>query len=315
MHFVWCIPLGPNEVRQYNSGPDHPFALVYRDLRLSDSSSLGSHCHEIQSSIELSEGPLMKLGLFDLSDGSRLLIVIHHLVIDGFSWRILFEDIDTLYQQLDSGEELSLPLKTDSFQRWSAGLATYMEGVTYESSRQYWSNHEPSGAQIGLIPQNPGGSNRRKDISHVSFELSEEKTEALLGAVHRAFTTQINDLLLAALYQSIKDHFGEGSLEIDMESHGREEIDEGVDVSRTVGWFTSIYPIYLEGGGEGLSGLLKSVKESLRRVPRKGFDYLLYRYLDPAWGSGQVQEGGPPQISFNYLDQLDKNTGDRAILG
>ena len=123
------------------------------------------------------------------------------------------------------------------------------------------------------------------DVDHVSFELSPAMTSDLLGGSHVAFNTQINDLLLVALYQSIVDHYGEGVLQIDMEGHGRESIDEELDVSRTVGWFTSIYPVYLEGRSGSLSGLIKSVKEiSSPESPRM----VLTTYCVATWTPRQV---------------------------
>ena len=151
-----------NSIRQYNSGIDHPISLDYQDLRSPLLSGLlESYCNELRSSINLDTGPLMKLGLFDIEEGSYLLIVIHHLVVDRFSWDILFEDLETLYKQVNSGLSLSLPPKTDSLKYWSEGIADYMKGREYQISKNYW---ESQRFQEGLeiLPINSLGSHKRR---------------------------------------------------------------------------------------------------------------------------------------------------------
>ncbi|WP_040497267.1 condensation domain-containing protein, partial [Fulvivirga imtechensis] len=296
-------------VVQYNEDLDYPLSVVVRDLSGEENGDehLMALCEEQQESIDLERGPLMKLGLYDLSDGSRLLIVIHHLVVDGISWRILFDDIETLYNQLRSGDELKLPMKTDSFKLWSKKLEEYRRSGHYKSALAYW-NSVLSRAQIAIGRDHAEGSNKRQDVSTVGFQLSRAYTEKLLSKVNGVFHTQINDILLSGLLLSVHHQFGSGSLRVDMEGHGREEVLEGLDVSRTVGWFTSFYPVVLDvSAGEELSYLIKSVKESLRQIPNKGVDYLMGMYLDSAIA---VKEHS--LISFNYLGQFDSDTEGRV---
>ncbi|MBA4057397.1 MAG: non-ribosomal peptide synthetase, partial [Marivirga sp.] len=234
-------------ILQYNHGLDRPLSLTVRDLRKDESSkdTLLSLCNTLQSSIDLEEGPLLKLGLFDLMDGSRLLIVIHHLLIDGLSWRILFDDIETLYKQLKGGEALKLPLKTDSFQLWSRKLQEYTQTKRYKEAIEYW-NSVLNTNQVRILRANPEGSNITWDKVTSHFRLSKDMTDKLLRKAHGAFNTQINDILLAGFLMSVNKHYGAGTLQIDMEGHGREQIMEDINIDRTVGWFTSIYPLVLE---------------------------------------------------------------------
>ena len=301
---------------QYNDDllEEDAIPLLHYDL-LADStweSKMLDLCTQIQGSIDLSSSPMFRLGLFDVLDGSRLLIVIHHLVIDGVSWRILFDDIEMLYSQLREGLPLSLPMKTDSFQLWSSGLKDYLSSFSYAQCRDYWSSLSGvSRGSLGAI--DPEGSNYVGDELRSVFSLSDSLTKSLLGGVHSAFNTQINDILLSGFVLSYLDSYGLGSIGVDMEGHGREEVVSGLDISRTIGWFTSIYPVLLsiEESNKDLGRVIKSVKESLRGVPNNGFDYLLYKYLDRSDESRDSLLDS--QISFNYLGQFDSDTGDKVF--
>ncbi|WP_040496073.1 hybrid non-ribosomal peptide synthetase/type I polyketide synthase, partial [Fulvivirga imtechensis] len=294
-------------VGQYNHGLNYPLSIMQWDLTNEEftEEQFMTVCNELQSSINLEQGPLMKLGLFDLVSGSRLLIVIHHLVVDGISWRILFDDIETLYKQIRSGEKLTLPQKTDSFLLWATKLQDYMKSDRYSESVFYW-NTILDKPQIAITKDYPEGTNTTSDIAIKGFILDKALTNKLLSQVNRPFNTQINDILLAAFLLSVQKHYGQGALRVDLEGHGREEILEGVDVSRTVGWFTSIYPVLLEHAEDGLLSLIKTVKESLRKIPNNGIDYLIGQYM----GSDIVSSEGSI-ISFNYLGQFDSDTEDR----
>ena len=260
----------------------------------------------IQSGIDLGSGPLLRLGLFHMVGGSRLLMVAHHLVIDAVSWRILLEDIDTLYRQAVSGQALLLPAKTDSYRSWTSGLRSYIESASFKHAMRYWSG---LGKDVSLpVPRdNASGDNRSGETATVSFELSRESTTILLTGVHKPFNTQINDLLLTGLTLGLQACYGLTSQQVDLEGHGREELPGGLDISRTVGWFTSLHPVLLETKTGGALATLKHIKESLRAIPNKGLDYLISRYVGgnplglQGWGTGS-------RISFNYLGQFDADS-------
>lgn len=270
-------------------------------------------CNQLQSGIDLANGPLMKLGLFHMNDGSRLLIIIHHLVVDGVSWRILFEDIESLYQQKKQDKPFVLPLKTSSYQFWSNNLLEYTKSKSYQIAKEYWksfSDIEP----ILIQRDNPEGSNTFKDIATEYFHLSKDATLKLLTWAHVPFRTQINDILLATLLISIHNKFGHNKLLIDFEGHGREDMLEKVNVSRTIGWFTSIYPLFLKKDDNSLSEIIKKVKEMLRKVPNNGADYLIQKYLDPGNCAPDETSEHHSQICFNYLGQFDSDTKGNSYL-
>lgn len=263
-------------------------------------------CQNLQSGIDLRNGPLVKLGLFHLKDSSRLLIVIHHLVVDGVSWRILLEDLETMYDQLNTCRPLHLPAKTHAYRDWAVGLGKYADSTVARKACAYWEAFSLSGIGEVLVRDHPGGRNREGDRISESIRLGKEETGLLLKTVHQAFHTNINDILLAALLLAARKRYGCNTIRIDLEGHGREEIGQGMNVSRTVGWFTSIYPVLLEARGNSLREIIRGVKETLRRIPNHGLDYLLWRYPDAA-DIGPDETGS---ICFNYLGQSGPETTD-----
>ncbi|HLP62490.1 MAG TPA: amino acid adenylation domain-containing protein, partial [Candidatus Deferrimicrobium sp.] len=292
------------KVLQIVHGLDYPLSL--EEYEINDlPAGLEPVAERIQAGIDLEKGPLMKLGLFHLNDGDRLLIVIHHLVIDGISWRILFEDIETLYGQYRQGEKLVLPPKTDSFKLWSEKLAEYANSKTFLKEKKHWQKIEA--VEAPLIPKDfEVDDNGIKDTGSVSFTLNEEETELLLTKVNGVFRTEINDILLTALGMGIKKTFGHDRAVIVLEGHGREEILAGIDIGRTVGWFTTLYPVLMDISHIGDPGRqVKEIKETLRQVPHKGIGYGILKYLTAAENKKEIEFKLKPHIRFNYLGQFD----------
>ena len=293
-------------VQENRSTIDFPLSVKVFDLRnhKNPEEILLTEAEEIQSSIDLEKGPLMKLGLFHMDTGSRLLIVIHHLVVDGVSWRILLEDIDILYQQIVKNEPIVLTLKTDSYQSWTKNLQNYLKSKAFENSNSYW--NAVLQEKVGSLKRdNPEGENIFKMKEVESFKLSKEVTTSLLSEVHTPFKTQINDILLSALLLSINKLYNQNDILIDLEGHGRQSLGLRENIGRTVGWFTSFYPILLEKKSDKLSSIIKHVKETLRKVPNNGMDYMLRKYFADTSFQNQSIEEVTAQISFNYLGQFD----------
>ena len=301
-------------------GKTVPFTLVDLSLLVSAAQqhALEAAAAELQASLSLSEGRIIQVALFHLGSAqpSRLLLVIHHLAVDGVSWRILLGDFSTLYQQLRRGEAMQLPPKTTSFQDWAQRLRKYGQSAALAADLNYWL--ELSSASVTALPVDylsEKQSNTVASAAQVSVVLSAAETRALIQEVPSAYNTQINDVLLTALVQSFAQWTGKRSLLIDLEGHGREDIFEDVDLSRTVGWFTSIFPILLEvvaHPGEAL----KLVKEQLRRLPHRGISYGLLRYLSQGTATPRQLRALPQaEVSFNYLGQLDQVWSESLLLG
>ncbi|MDF5723732.1 MAG: amino acid adenylation domain-containing protein [Rhizonema sp. PD37] len=275
---------------------------------------------ELQASLNLSTGSIVRVALFELGNNqpNRLLFIIHHLAVDGISWRILLEDLATAYQQISMGVAIKLPPKTTSFQYWSDRLTEYGQSEAITTELDYWSNE--CNFNVTSLPVDYPSTIEENSITStdtVSFSLTEEQSRALLQDVPSAYNTQINDVLLTALVQSFAQWTGKLSLLIDLEGHGREDLFEDVDLSRTVGWFTTLFPVRLQIEKIDHPGeALKLVKEQLRRIPNRGIGYGVLRYLNefPAIRT-KLQMLPLAQVSFNYLGQFDRVLGASDMLG
>lgn len=269
-------------------------------------------CEQAQASLNLHDGPLFRVVLVTFPDGSqRLLIVIHHLLVDGVSWRILLEDLQNLYRDLADSKTPRLPAKTDSFQTWAARLQQYARTVERAGELRYW-EAELQGASGELPLDDAGGSNLVRQTCSVSCRLSRDETRLLLQEASLAYRTQINELLLVALAQTLCRWTGMPDVLVQLEGHGREELFDDVDLSRTVGWFTSLYPVRLRFRAD-LSASIKAIKEQLRHIPGNGVGYGVLRYLGDDESRARMRTLPSPSITFNYLGQFDQSFDEHAL--
>ncbi len=287
--------------KQYNHGvSDKNYTIVSHDLRTApeEQKALLQYCTSMQSSLDISEGPLCRIGHFTLEGADRLLLVIHHLVVDGVSWRILLEDLAALYEGYSKTAAVSLPLKTESFRAWSLALNRFVAEGGLDQERPYW--EQMLARQVPAYPFTAVAANQFRYNQVVNFSLDAGLTELLQTRVHQVFNTDVNDVLLTALALAIQELFGIDRFFIELEGHGREAILDGIDISRTVGWFTSFYPLLLDvSATDGLLSAVVKIKETLRKVPAKGIGYSLLRYL-----GGILSHQVKPGIAFNYLGEF-----------
>ncbi|MGF9913674.1 amino acid adenylation domain-containing protein, partial [Paenibacillus ehimensis] len=302
----------------WNRGIDEgePFTLDIADFtgETDCAAAIETKANELQSGIDLRTGPLMKLGLFRCADGDHLLIVIHHLVVDGVSWRILFEDLASAYGQAVQGEPIRLPHKTDSFRLWAEQLSLYADGPAMERERAYWLQIAQASYEPLPKDETPDRQGRPllAESEAVTAVWSAQETEQLLKQAHRAYSTEVNDLLLTAVGMAVHRWTGMERVLVNLEGHGREAILPDIDITRTVGWFTTQFPVVLEmGAGQEISQRIKRVKEGLRQIPQKGIGYGILRYLS-APREGETFEV-QPEISFNYLGQFDQDMESNAL--
>ena len=266
---------------------------------------------ELQSGLHLASGEIVKLALFILGNEqpSQLLWVIHHFAADGISWRILLEDLATAYQQVSQGQTIKLPPKTTSLQDWCKQLLNYSKSAQLNQEVAYWRSQlqpdiVPFPIDFPLEPDN----NQLNSAKAITVGLNEAETRGLLQDVPGAYNTQINDVLLTALVTSFSQWTGEKTLIVDLEGHGREDLWSDIDISRTVGWFTTMFPVRLEHSGiEQIDKTLKAVKEQLRGIPNRGIGYGILKYLSTDKKIKQQFVNLPKaQVSFNYLGQFDR---------
>ncbi len=270
---------------------------------------------ETQGQLDLANGVLLRALLFELGAGraQRLLIAIHHLVVDGISWRILLEDLGRVYQQLQRGEAAGFPPKTTSFARWAKLLNEHARSEETRGELDYWTS-------LSARPVKPlsvdlhDGLNIEAEARTITTALDTGETQALLREVAYAYQIRINDVLLTALLETLSEWTAEQGVLIEVEGHGREDLFAGVDLSRTVGWFTSTFPVWLNATpGLDPRPALQSVKQQLDSIPRHGIGYGLLYYLDDEQTARQMRRLPKPQVSFNYLGQLDQMLDDSAL--
>ncbi|WP_409285766.1 amino acid adenylation domain-containing protein, partial [Pseudomonas protegens] len=264
-------------------------------------------CEAAQRSLDLEQGPLLRAMLVNLADGSqRLLLVIHHWAVDGVSWRVLLEDLQQLYTQ----PELALAPRSSSYQAWSAHLQ--QAALARSAELDYWQAQIPQ--QLAELPvDHPGAALEHRHEQKITLTLGVQRTAQLLQQATAAYRTQINDLLLTALARTLGHWTGaEGSL-VQLEGHGRESLGSELDLGRSVGWFTSLFPVYLRGGGEP-GAALKAIKEQLRGVPDKGLGFGLLRYLGDDASRAAMAQLAQPRVTFNYLGQFDRQFDAQALL-
>ncbi|MBR8841048.1 MAG: amino acid adenylation domain-containing protein, partial [Stigonema ocellatum SAG 48.90 = DSM 106950] len=304
-----------DEHKQINGGKDDkvPFAVV--DLsstpRLSQPEAIEKIATSYQASLNLSTGPIMQVVMFNLGSESdaRLLIIIHHLAVDGVSWRILLSDLEIIYQQLIAQKPIELGAKTTAFIDWAEKLNKYAQSETLKLELDYWLNQPwslttPIPLDYAQIQQ----ENTVGSAATVSVKLSPEETQTLLLSVNEAYNTQINDILLTALVKVLAEWTLNSTVLIDLEGHGREELFLDVDLSRTVGWFTSVFPVLLQLPKINQpASVIKSIKEQLRAIPNRGIGYGILRYLCE-WTTvhEKLQTIPTSEIGFNYLGQFDQ---------
>jgi non-ribosomal peptide synthase protein (TIGR01720 family) len=269
----------------------------------------------LQTRLDLASGPIARAAYFDLGSAipGRLLIIVHHLVIDAVSWRFLIEDVATALDQSARHQPIALAPRTESFAHWAARMDDIAQSAEIEAELPYWLDLAES-RPTPLPVDFDRGPNDMRSARTVTIGLTPEETRALLTEASSAYHTQANDLLLAAFGATLARWSGDRSLFLTFEGHGRNAILEDLDVSRTIGWFTTMYPLRLEL--EGLSdwaAVIPSVKEQVRAVPRDGMGYGLLRHLNrkPEIGDG-VRRMPRPDALWLYLGQFDAGAGPAA---
>lgn len=278
----------------------------------SQDAAIKSEAARLQASLDLSHGPILRAQLFQggAARPARFLVIIHHLAVDGVSWRILLEDFDAACRALQAGARAQFPPKTTSFRDWAMRLKELSESNS--GNQDYWLNATRRQSSRVLLDYEAGPeANTVASQASATVALSEEATRNLLQEAPQAFNTHINDLLLTALLLTFQEWTGNAPLLVDLEGHGREDLIDGVDVSRTVGWFTSVYPLLLAAEpGAALTDTLKSVKEQIRAVPSRGIEYGIARYLSASQEYVEKLKSQPAaELVFNYLGQVDRLAG------
>jgi non-ribosomal peptide synthase protein (TIGR01720 family) len=299
------------------------------DVRGLDDEQLRGCIREAAQAAELrlapAQGVLVQAVWFDAGaeQSGRLLLTIHHLAVDGVSWRILVPDLAAAWEALANRRKPVLPARSTSYRRWAQRLAVEAQNAGRVGELSFWRGmlREPS---LSLFD---GALDPSRDVAgtagHFTLTLPAALTGALLTRVPAAFYGGINDVLLTGLAVAVTDWcraHGRGTGQrsnhavlLDLEGHGREDIVADADLSRTVGWFTSLFPLRLDAGaldldeamvgGPALGRAVKTIKEQLRALPDNGLSYGLLRYLNPQTAA-ELSGFAAPQLGFNYLGRF-----------
>ena len=266
-----------------------------------DSADYRSESIRINNEIDIFDGPLIKLAIFCENGVDYLLIVIHHLLVDGVSWRIIVEDLNLAYAQLLNNKEIKLPDKTSSYQDYALAINKYRSDEELLKEKPYWTDTLESMMEIKHTEINSEIRKREKLL----LRFSKDKSSLLLNNAPKNYNSSINGIFLSAVLKAWNSVMDEDKLSVRMEGHGRHDFDEDILIDRTVGWFTNCYPVVLESGCSEITQIICDVAEILDRIPQDGFGY------PPLMGIETVEL---PLFTFNYLGEMNKlKTGEMFV--
>ena len=291
-----------------------PADLLWTPAALASTDDIQALANQAQRSLNLEQGVLLRAVLMELPHGEqRLLLVIHHCVVDGVSWRVLLDDLQSAYAHVANGKAstsmqpaLIQPTFMDkgtSLQTFAEHLHRHAQSDVLKAELGYWQG-VLTDVVLDLPCDDPQGGMTVAQAQEVSTRLDQTVTHALLKVAPAAYRTQVNDLLLTALSRVLCRWTGQSAVAIQLEGHGREALFDDLDISRTCGWFTSLFPVRLNPADD-LDRSIKQVKEQLRQIPNKGIGFGLLRYHGDASSQTTLAALGEPRITFNYLGQFD----------
>ena len=266
--------------------------------------ALADAAGQVQRGFDLGRAPLLAAAWFEIPAGdARLLLAAHHLVVDAVSWRILVDEMDTACGQLLRGEAVDLAAEPIGFGAWSLQLAAVAGSPALAAEGDYWL----AGSRLSVAPlpvDLPAGRNLESAAASVRLMLPAAAASGALHAGADGSGSQAQDLLLTALARAVRRWTGRRHLLVDLEGHGREGLLAGVDPSRTVGWFATVYPVLLEAADGDPALTLAAVRQELRAVPRRGIGHGLLRWLGSEEQRAALAGMPAAELSFNYLGRV-----------
>ena len=273
-----------------------------------DADGVGAIEDRLHASIELDAAPLLRAALVDTEDRRLLILVAHHLIVDAVSWSVLVEDLAALCRRSEEQGETPSLAPSSAFASWTAALKAEATSARMEAEIDYWRD-QVERASMRLprdVESKPADTIGTSQTALISFDAA--TTRQLLEEVPRAGRIRVQEILLAAVCATISDWCGERSLRLWIEGHGRESLGPDLDISRTAGWFTALFPAVLDTPPASDTGaLIRSIKEQLRAIPQRGLGYGILRYCHPDPDVRRALAGSKePQILYNYLGRSDR---------
>ena len=273
----------------------------YFTIEYCNSNDYSGETERINREIDIFNGPMIKLAIFEDEAVDNLYIVIHHLIFDELSWKILLEDLNLAYMQLLNNDKITLPAKTSSFQDYASSINEYKYNEELLKQKPHWENTLTSlrNTEHTKITDTP------REMKSSMLRFPKEKSLILLTNATKQYDCSINGLFLSVIVKSWRKITGENELSIRVEDHGREEFDENIVIERTVGWFRTCYPVILKSNSEDNSEIINDVEKILNDIPEKGFGY-------PVIMGIKTKE--IPLLTFNYLGEMNAmKTGEMFI--
>ncbi len=269
-----------------------------------------------QSTLNIESGPLLRAVYFHDRSSAFLLVAVHHLVIDGVSWRILLDDLAACYTACAASKTPQLPRKTASFADWSRHVQAFASSGRIADEQAFWQRN------LDRPPFSLPRDFAQREVdttvgaaAKISVSLDAQHTRQLLAGATQAYYCNVADILLAALVATLQPWTSTARVRLDLERHGREGLDDSIDVSRTVGWFTAIHPLWIEASASDDFGhLIRSAKEAVRAIPHSGIGFGALRYCseDSAAAGRWV---GSSEVCFNYLGRFTSSFANEPFLG
>lgn len=291
---------GDSPVQSYGSELPRLYKEHLKDLR-----DVENICNEYQSNLNISKGELVRFVLLKTSDDefeNKLLIVIHHIGIDAVSWRILIEDLAIILDNTLSGTDYNLPAKGTSYRQWVSKLNERLP--TFENEEFYYWKDILSNYQELYTDFEFKDKTTFEKVRTLESSLSSDLTQQLVYEIPKTYGTELIDILISGLALSLKEMHDNKKAIITLEGHGRESLFKDVDINRTVGWFTSVYPVCLNlKEVDDLRFLMSDIKDNLNSIPNKGLGYNVLRYM-----SNDVEIRN--ELSINYQDIIFNYLGD-----
>lgn len=290
---------------------DEKYPLNYKVINIDDSKLdkvlVNSVLESMQKSVNLEAGPMMNIVIFRTKEIDYLYIFIHHLAVDTVSWGIILNDIETLYNQYLNNESYKLANKTSSIKEWSEEIYQYSNSSEFLQEKEYWKKVQ--NRKLKDFPYDFNcNSNIVKDSKVIEFSLSEEETTTLIKQANTVLKCDIVDILLSTLATSLYRVSGNKENSIMFEGHGREELFDDINLQRTVGWFTSTFPIILET--DESDDIITTLDRTIlirNSVPNNGIGYNILKYITDESKKKDIDWSNIPKISFNYHRDTDSN--------
>lgn len=273
------------------------------DLRRSQdvNADMLPHLKKLQSTIDLAKGPLVHVGHFMLPEYDVVFMAIHHLVVDGVSWRIIAEDLNAIYPQLLTGNSrVKLPKIRCTFAEYAEAVHTYSVSDDLAKELPYWTEVAQG---IRELTSSEDEQKRSGEHGTVGINVEKDVTQKVLLECVGKYGVEINDLLLTALSRAWKKVSGQGKIALSMEGHGRENFGEKApELERIIGWFTTIFPALVDGSIENISEHVKQTAATMHSIPNKGFGYGTLRHITKK----EEELACSPQMTFNYLGSFEE---------